>query len=373
MNFIYLANVRLPTEKAHGIQIMKTCEALAKQGAQVELIVPKRRNRLAGDPFSFYSVEKKFTITTVWCWDLVSHNFFGKLGFWLESWTFFCSLKKYLRTKPVAVVYTRDLTLAYWVSKIYPQVFYEIHALPEITSVRHWSTWNRVNGLVVISNGLKTELVRRGVSAEKISVAHDAVDLKDFAISESKKECREKLQLPIHQKIVVYTGHLYEWKGAHVLAKAALSLPPEIEVYVVGGTREDVEKMQRQFQAVNLHFVGWQEHSKMVYWQKAADVLVLPTSAQTPVGARYTSPLKLFEYLASGTPIIASDSPALREILSEKNAVLVRPDYPEALQKAILELLRNPAMYANLGVNANQNSEHYSWEKRANIILDFVT
>src|SRR5438105_408941 len=91
----YLANVRLPTEKAHGIQIMKTCEALARLGIDLELIVPRRRNPIVQEPFSFYQVEKNFKITQLPCWDLVSSNRLGAVGFWIESWTFYRSVKKY--------------------------------------------------------------------------------------------------------------------------------------------------------------------------------------------------------------------------------------------------------------------------------------
>ena len=374
MKFVYLANVRMPTEKAHGIQIMKTCEALAGQGVEVELLVPKRHNFIKEDPFVFYKLPTTFSITRLWCWDLVSANFFGALGFWLESWTFFRSLKNYLQLRGGAVFYTRDLALAYWLSEVSSDIYYEIHNLPEKTDARHQAVWNRAKGLVVISNGLKKELVRRGVPQEKILVAHDAVDLKEFTVPESKEDCRKKLHLPLDKKIVVYTGHLYEWKGARVLTEAARTLPTSVAVYLVGGTELDILKFRTEYQQVSqLHFIGWQEHSQMVYWQKVADVLILPTSSKNVVGEKYTSPLKLFEYLASGTPIIASDSAAIREILNEKNSILVKPDSPDALQRAIKELLQNPTKYASLGVKGHQDSLNYSWGKRAQLIVSFVS
>lgn len=372
MNFIYLANVRMPTEKAHGIQIVKTCEALTGQGATVTLIVPARKNKIIQNPFEFYNLEKKFTITKLWCLDLISLNVFGSLGFWIESVTFFRSIKKYVAKQPTGIYYTRDLALAYWLSKE-KSVYYEIHDLPEKTDMHHHEVWNRAKGLVVISNGLKEELMRRGVSEEKILVAHDAVDLKDFVITESKKECREKLHLPLDKKIVVYTGHLYEWKGAHILAEAAQSLEPHVEVYVVGGTTKDVRNFKIRYHASNLHVIGFRSHHEMVYWQKAADLLVLPTSAKTLAGERYTSPLKLFEYLASGTPIIVSDSPAMREILTDNMAFFVPPDNTKALTQGIQELLRNKAKYDTLRVTMNRLNGDFSWENRARLILDFVS
>lgn len=373
MDLVYLANVRLPTEKAHGIQIMKTCEALAKQGVTIDLVVPRRFNSLKGDPFEFYQIQKNFSLTRLFCLDLISLNVFGALGFWIESWTFFRSVQKYVQNKKSSLFYTRDLSIAYWLSKKNANVFYEIHSLPDKIDERHRAAWHRTKGIIVISNGLKEDLIRAGVSRQKIIVAHDAVDVNEFIVAESKEVCRTRLGLPLNKKIVVYTGHLYEWKGARVLAEAARQLPVDIQVYLVGGTKEDVARCRLEFTEPNLHFPGWQKHSEMVYWQKAADVLVLPTSAKTTMGGWHTSPLKLFEYMASGVPIIASDSPAMREVLNAKNAILVPPDSSFALKNAIIKSLQEPEKYANLAVKAREESLQFTWENRASLIFGFIS
>ena len=75
MKIIYIANIRLPTEKAHGIQIMKMAEALANQGINLELLVPARRNDLTEDPFAFYGIKKNFQIKKVACLDFLRFDF----------------------------------------------------------------------------------------------------------------------------------------------------------------------------------------------------------------------------------------------------------------------------------------------------------
>ena len=96
-----------------------------------------------------------------------------------------------------------------------------------------------------------------------------------------------------------------------------------------------------------------------------AAVLVLPNRATT-VSARYTSPLKLFEYLALGKPIVASDLPALREVLrDQENAILVPPDRPLALAAALREVLDDPALAERLGRGARADAPQYSWDRRA--------
>ena len=379
MRLAYLANIRLPTEKAHGLQIMKTCEALARQGVEVELIVPCRLNRLKDDPFAFYGVEKNFKITKVWCLDLISLKIFGKLGFWIESWTFYQSAKRYLPS-PLeggkhAVYYTRDLPIAYWLSKKVSPVYYEIHTLPDKVSSKHKEAWERCKGLVVISNGLRAGLLRWGIEDKKITIARDAVDPKQLEIFESKEECRKRLGLPEHKKIVLYTGHLYEWKGAGIVAESSRDLPEDTEVYLVGGTVEDVKRFRRDYNFPNLHIVGWQKHQLMPYWHKAADVLVVPTSAKTKIGGLYTSPLKVFEYMLAERLIVAADIPSIREILDESTAVFFVPDDPYSLAQVLKEKVLSSSL--EMGEKARRAYElvlqKYTWDKRAEVIKNFIS
>lgn len=369
---LYIANIRLPTEKAHGLQIMKTCEALARQGIEVELIIPKRFNTFKNDQFAFYNVVNNFKIIKVWCLDLISLNIFDKLGFWIESYTFYRSIKNYLRGQSEAVYYTRDISIAYWLSKIVSQVYYEIHTLPIKLSRCHYEAWERAAGLVVISEGLKQELVRRGVSQEKILVARDSVDARQFKINESLEECRKKLNLSLNQKIVVYTGHLYKWKGVDILVEAGKFLLPDIHIYIVGGTIKDLKKIRQKYHSPNVHIVGWQEHSLIPYWDKAADVIVLPNSAKEKIGALYTSPLKLFEYMASGTPMVISDLPAMREVVKEGEVVFFRPDDNNGLAVAIRFVFENRSYCREVAKNLQENVAQYSWETRATLIKNFI-
>ena len=85
MKILYIANIRLPTEKAHGIQIMNMCEALANLGHKVELVTPWRFNFIKSNPFDYYGVEKNFKITKLPSLDLVR---FGRIGFWVQSASF---------------------------------------------------------------------------------------------------------------------------------------------------------------------------------------------------------------------------------------------------------------------------------------------
>ena len=109
MEIIYIANIRLPTEKAHGHQIMETCQALAATGAHVELWVPWRRNPLRGDPFAFYNVSRNFTVRRLPAIDLVWLGWAERLAFMLETVSFTLSTRLRLWFVPrTAILYGRD-------------------------------------------------------------------------------------------------------------------------------------------------------------------------------------------------------------------------------------------------------------------------
>ncbi len=360
---IYLATIRLPTEKAHGLQIMKTCEALAGRGVELRLLVPKRKNILSGSAFDFYQIKQNFKLDFVPCVDAINW-LIGRFGFWLTNWSFYRQAKKFFT--PNALFYTRDLLLAMALTRDHKPFIYEIHSLPEKASKHHIRVWQSASGIVVISDGLKNQLIAWGVSESKITVARDAVEVEKFQIAESKHDCRQKLNLPLDGQIVVYTGHLYAWKGAGILAQAATILPQATQVYLVGGTNEDVARFKTLYTAPNLHIVGWQPHAQMPFWNKAADVLVIPTSGKEKIGAVYTSPMKLFEYLVSGNPIVASAIPALQEILSEDRAIFFVPDNAPDLARAVQQALTTPPQ-----AKAGDLSE-YSWGQRAIIIANFI-
>ncbi len=370
----YISNVRLPTEKAHGLQIMKMCEAFATQGIETELIVSKRKSHLLDDPFRFYNISTVFSITRVASVDFLWLPFLKKIWFFIQSFTFYFSVKKYITKQADAVYYTRDLFIAAWLSKKVGPVFYEIHSLPKKVYSIHRSAWSRSYGLIAISQGIKQELITHGIPEDKIIVAHDAVDLKQFQITETREDCRHTLGLPLDQKIVLYTGHLYQWKGAHILAEATPFLPNSVHVYLVGGTLEDVQSFRARYQYPNLHIVGWQSHEVIPRWLKAADLLVLPTSAKEKIGAIYTSPLKLFEYIASGTPVIAARTQSIQEILTSNHSVFFQPDNSHDLAEQIkISLEQRLESLSHAAHILADNLESYTWDKRAEKILAFIT
>ena len=178
MKVLYIANNRIPTEKAHGIQIAKMCEAF-ERFSELKLIVPKRNNFIQKDIFDYYKLENNFEIKYLSAIDLVGT--IPRFGFWLSSWSFAKKAKKYLSFKKYkGVVYSRDLFVLWLLkdNKNYDLV-YEIHNFPKNLNYFHKKLFPYLK-FVAISNGLKKELLNFGIKEERVLASHDGVDLKQF-------------------------------------------------------------------------------------------------------------------------------------------------------------------------------------------------
>jgi glycosyltransferase involved in cell wall biosynthesis len=355
MKITYLANIRLPTQKAHGVQIMKTCEALAEQDADVTLVVTDRKTDISSDPFEYYKVKKNFKIVYGYCPDLV---YFGRIGFILMNIIFSQSCAYFVWKNNPDIVYSRDAFLLFDQRLWKHKKVYEVHD----------GVWNfmikffRVSGIVAISNGLKIFYTSKGFS--KIITAHDAVDLKDFEINE-----KANLGIVTDKKIVMYIGHLYGWKGLDTFIGASLELP-EYQFVVIGGTEKEVSRLSRECPTVL--FLGYRPYHELVKNQNAADVLVIPNSGKSDISRLYTSPLKVFSYMTSGVPIVASDLPSIREVLNEDNAYFAEPDNPHSFSKAIKEVFYNYDKAKIKAQKAKIDVMKFTWENRAKNILSFL-
>ncbi|QQG37887.1 MAG: glycosyltransferase family 4 protein [Candidatus Kaiserbacteria bacterium] len=370
MRLRYIANVRLPTEKAHGIQIMQMCSAFAKAGADVELLVPTRATPIETDPFEYYGVPKNFTIRTIQnpqprdLWPPL----LAKLSYLVPRYTFAWRALKDARANPADAYYVRDeITFRVFGRAGIPSAW-EIHDMP-----RRLSLYKKALSLsplvVAITHGLKRELVEAGVAEKTIAVEPDGADTERFARIDSGG-VREKLGLRAEDVLIAYVGGLYPWKGVPTLIAAAEGLPKEAYVLIVGGGAE-LEATQKSFgqKAIRGAVLGPVSPTEAPRYIVAADVFVIPNSGKEAISRSYTSPLKLFEALAAGRAIVASDLPSLREILDEKSAVLVPPDDPAALREALGQLVRDPERRAKLQSAAGEKAHSFDWKERAKRIL----
>ena len=371
---LYLSNLRLPTEKAYGIQITKMCEAFAEAGVIVELVYPYRKNPIKANVFDYYSVKSIFKAVKLPALDL---HFFGALDktvVGLKSFISAVVLFFYALFRRLDIIYSRDELILFLISFLKKRLVFEAHRFSPKRKFFYGRFKNLGIKIVVISEAIKKEFLKFGFNEKNVLIAHDGVDLKEFDLPVSKEEAREKVGLSTEKKIIMYTGHLFEWKGAQTLLQTARKLQTQDVIFVfVGGMEYDIEKFKEKAKGLsNVLIVGYKPHKEIPFYLKAADIVVLPNSAEEDISSKYTSPLKLFEYMASGRPIVASDLPSVREILKDSNAILVKPDNLESLAEGVERVLNDKILADNISYAAFEKVKNYTWQKRAKAIVEFL-
>ena len=366
---------RFPSEKAASLFAGKSAEAVAREGIDVTLVVPRRFGRIKSDPFEYFSLEKNFEIKYLPTIDLFSIPFLKRFAFRVSLIFFsFTTLGFVFGAGKVkdSIIYSNETLPLMFLSLFSKNCFYEMHDFPEKKKNFYKKLFFSVRGIIV-HNRWKMENIKKefGVPDSKLFYEPNAVELEQFDINLSKEEARGKLGLPHDKKIVVYTGHLYGWKGTDTLARSAKLLGDNILVYFVGGTSDDVSKYQDEFESKNTIFVGNRKHSEIPLWQKSADLLVIPNSAREPIGMFYTSPMKLFEYMASKTPILASLVPAIEELVDSSSAFFFEPDNEGDLKNKI-ELALEDETRESKSLSAYSKVLEFTWQKRARRITYFL-
>lgn len=350
MKIHYLAFIRLPTEKAHGVQIMKTCEALVRGGAEVELVVPGRKTHITEDPFTYYGVAPTFTITELSTPDWVR---FGVVGYSI-SLVWFSELAKCTkRFWSADVVYSRDAGVLLQYLLLGRKLVYEAHTKPTFVSRIVARSAHRV---IAISEPLRDAYISSGVDPSRVVCAHDAVDTASFQASYDVQAERRALGIPLDALVALYVGRIAREKGADTLARAAAHLPSTHHVVLVGSGPDRDTLVKECPQALFLPETPYRHLSRVL---ATADILVAPNSAKDLDAALYTSPLKAYAYLAAQKPVVASDVPSLRAVFGPR-AVYVTPDDPQALARALV----NQAT-----LQAVPDIAPYTWSERGKRII----
>ncbi len=220
--------------------------------------------------------------------------------------------------------------------------------------------WKAADGYVTITAGLTRELSRRFGDRTRIAVVPDGA--------------RAPGQPPAPGAAPVFTigyaGHLYPWKGVDLVIEVVAALA-DTQGLIVGGHEKEpdlarVKAFARQLHcATRVTFTGLIPPAEVAARLRQADVLVLPNPASA-FSTDFTSPLKLFEYMASGRPVVASDLPSLREVLRDgENALLVAPGNPQALAGGVARIKDDPALGRRLAERARQDVRQFTWARRA--------
>jgi glycosyltransferase involved in cell wall biosynthesis len=378
MNILYTANARLPSEKAHPYQIIKTCEAFVENGIDLELILPFRVQRRV-NIWKYYGIKERFKIKRlpsldlIWINLLVSHP----LPFFIQATSFAFFATIYALFRKADIYYTRDRYFAFLFCylKSKKKIYYEAHQFEPIISML--AKKGRIDRLVVNTERLKERMAKQGVPREKIVYAPNGVDLKLFK-NLSRSFARKKLLLP-HKTIIGYVGQFHTVgveKGINDLIRAFKIVKEKVDciLCLVGGPKKMIKEYsefarREGLEEEDIIFVGQVPPHRVPLYLYSFDVCVMPFP-WTEHYAYYMCPIKLFEYMASRRPIVASDLPAIRSFLNEEKAVLVKPGSPSALAEGIEKVLSDKELAKKIAEKAFSEVHKYSWSRRVKRVLE---
>lgn len=427
MRILYLADIRFPLERANGIQTMETCHALASRGHAVTLIVRPDTHAPSRDPFAYYELPSIEALriervvvagpSTMRRATYVSAAISRALGRVRHDLIFTRDLG--LASLALGAPRLLRAPLVYEAHGIADET---ASALPTLlTSApsaserkrrrlarRDARVWHRADGYVTITQGLADALAERfGPRTAPLAIVPDganlATEVTDHLATDATDDTDDTDEIatentdhtgnpgnrgnfgnprnpnpghlgnpgnPGNLFVIAYSGHLYPWKGVDLVVEAVATIE-NARGLIIGGHpgEQDLARLGRLADrlqcAQRMTFTGLLPPREARRRLRDADVVVLPNPAST-LSTRYTSPLKLFEYMASGRPIVASNLPSIREVLTDGDtAVLVEPGSVDALVDGIRRVRDDRALAMRIARRAVEEVGRYTWDQRA--------
>ncbi len=383
---VLVANTRFPSRRAQGLQVAQVSAAFERAGTRTTLLAAARRPHVelseSADPFAWYGVPPgpRPKVERIACVDWIERvpRVLQYVPARLQELTFARNAARHVQEHaPNAFVISREVECALRLVRAgHARTFLEIHRVPGGRTRRRWlvEAARGVRGTVAISGGVRDDLVALGIAADSITVEHDGFEAARFANLPTRAEARAQLELPADVPLVVYTGGLLTWKGVDVLVDAARALP-DVYFVIAGGLEPDVAALRVHAGGIaNVRIDGFQAPERIALYLAAGDVGVVPNRARPAISAKYTSPLKVFESMAAGLPLVASDLPSLREVLrADEDALFVTPEDPRALAAALERMLADSSLRARFAANLRARAPQHTWDARAARLAAWMT
>jgi glycosyltransferase involved in cell wall biosynthesis len=370
MKIVYLADSAIPSRTANSVHVMKMCQALSSLGHTVRMITPDFVNDTDNkirDLFAYYGVRPVFEIIKVPCLFIIRKKIVNlfKAG-------------KFIKEFKPDLAYGRSIQACFLASLLGIPTVFESHGriwkngLPASLLFRILIRRKAFHGLVVISDALKKiYLLKKLLTKDNIFVAHDGADDQESAEPLTSWPGRAGILQ------VGYIGHLFEGRGIEIIVTLAKQFDMA-DFHFIGGTETDITRWRVKNLPANVYFHGHVPPGEVARYRAMCDVLVAPYQKRVMVfggrdeTAQFMSPLKIFEYMASRKAIICSDIPVLKEVLNERNALLVDPEDVTAWKNSLTMLLNRNIREKFANQAYADFCQQYSWQKRAERILAWV-
>ena len=357
--FFYIADFSLPNKSAYSLHVLKICDAFNEINRdKINLLIPHIQknysNKKVKNDFllkkipnikTFYNIKKKM-------------NFFSRILFSLK-------ILKHIKKKKYSLIISRSIIPSLILAIFNIKNTLEIHS--ELTGIT--KIFFKIVKLKHIKKNLKfifiNEYLRKkfNISKKNSIILYDAVDHRDFNPSNKK----------ILRNCCFYSGSFAKGKALEIIVKVAKKLP-KIDFHLYGNQETIYNKKIKKLK--NVFFRGHLNYSKLVLVINNYKVLLMPYKKNVGVlikninVAKYFSPLKMFDYLASGKIIIASDLAVYKNILKNRvNSLVIKEDVK--IWSYMINQALNSRKYDYLGSVARKDSKRYSWKDRIIKIINF--
>lgn len=385
-HYIFFVRDVLPKPEAHLVQVTNSANGAANLGYSTVLVYLRKGLSALNPvelarPFSprkpesqlarFYNIQENLKVAPLpmpWPIDRIG-------GKWTDSSTIVSKYYFPVHILPTTkIVHTRDwnfvkVAIKHKVPAIYEHHHHEHKQFePEIVKSPLFQI------AVTVADTVRESMIQNGMPPEKVIKLHNGFN-QLFVIRQPEKAeaWRKKLLVDGRSHLVVYSGALHQFKGVDLLIDVAKELP-QIQFALAGGKESQVEhyrQLARDSQVKNVTFLGYVLQDELASLLQAADILAHPHCSGK--AATFTSPLKLFDYFASGTPIVCTEIPPLREFqTSLAIAAWCEPDNPTQFAQCISQVLQTHPRKTEGYSDSIDFVKQFSWENRIAKILSYV-
>lgn len=378
-----VSDASYPRHTTNTQQVIKNATALAEAGIPVTLVIPRPWESLSKQKATIHqSIYDHYNVPAVLPIKIISaYPSGGKIR--LEKVTHMVAASMYAALNKFDLIYTRNETLALYCLLIGKPFIFETyrrfgHEFPKaMTWLAKRAKHRALFGMVLHSEVAAASMAGVGIPRDKMIVLHNGFDMADMEPRLSRADARKQLNIGQDKKVALYAGNMQESKGIESLIDLA-ALVPEIDIWLVGGTKEDLQRLGDYAKAKNVNNVfmpGWQPISEVSAYLYAADVLLIPAiSAPLEKFGKTVLPFKVFPYLASGRAILAGNTPDLQEILNhEETALLAPPDDTPTCVQLLQRIFDEPELKEKLEQNAYQKGQELTWAHRAQRFKKWIT
>lgn len=371
MKLIYVANSTIPSTSANSVHAMKMCEGFKKNEIDVELVLPN--NNSLNNEFEYYGITNIFTIQRL---KSISSNPIGYKNYLFSLLV----IIKYILFKKDIVIMSKNFFVCFLGIILKQKVIFEVHGRLSGITLKLFKFFNAFNSkyivkYIVISSPLKKIYINEfGVEEEKILVLPDGVTYENF------EPFNGTVTLNSLSFNIGYVGSLWKGKGIEIIISIARELPfHKFNIY--GGEKRQILLLKQEIEHLNINnvfFYGHIANCEVPNVLCKQDILLMPNQKEIFARgmkeniAEFTSPLKMFEYMASGRVIISSDMAVLREILNENNSFLVPSDDVEVWIQTIKNIENNRELARQIALKAKEDVQNYTWQKRAKKIIEVI-